>query len=197
MYNVIEMKDLTDEELMLVFKGGNNNAFDMLFDKYRNRIFRYVCYVYNLFSWNRDISEDIVQEVFIKMVKGKETYNPELKFSTWLYSIARNLCINKMKSRSFMDDRNTYPLDAVYNIAASKQPDAVSNIEKNEFRKVVEQIAGELPVKYKEVFVLHELNGLPYDEIAGILGANENTIRTHFHRARNLLKEKIRPYLED
>ncbi len=133
MYNVIEMKDLTDEELMFVFKGGNNNAFDMLFDKYRNRIFRYVCYVYNLFGWNRDISEDIVQEVFIK----------------------------------------------------------------NELRKVVEQIAGELPVKYKEVFVLHELNGLPYDEIAGILGANENTIRTHFHRARNLLKEKIRPYLED
>lgn len=191
------MKDLTDEELMLVFKGGNDNAFDVLFDKYRNRIFRYVRYVYNLFGSDRDISEDIAQEVFIKMIKGKDIYNPELKFSTWLYSIARNLCINRMKSRSFRNDKSTYPLDAVYNIAVSKQPGAVSNIEKAELGKVIKRTIGELPAKYKEVFILHELNGLPYDEIAEILGANENTIRTHFHRARNLLKEKIRPYLED
>ena len=191
------MKDLTDEELMLVFKGGNNNAFDVLFDKYRNRIFRYVCYVYNLFGSDRDISEDIVQEVFTNVITKKDTYAPEFKFSTWLYSIARNLCINRMKSRTFRNDRNTYPLDAVYNIAVSNQPGATSNIEKAELRKVIEQTVGKLPAKYKEVFILRELNGLPYDEIAGILGANENTIRTHFHRARNLLKEKIKPYLED
>lgn len=193
MYNIIEMEDLTDEELMLIFKGGNNNAFDMLFDKYRNRIFRYV---YNLFGGNTELSEDIVQEVFIKMVTGKDTYNPQLKFSTWLYSITRNLCINRMKSRSFRNDRSTYPLDAVYETVLSKQQGATSNIEKAELGEVIERAVAELPAKYKEVFILHELNGLPYDEIARILETNEDTIRTRFHRSRNLLKEKIRPYWE-
>ena len=191
------MKDLTDEELMLVFKGGNNNAFDVLFDKYKNRIFRYVCYVYNLFGSNRNISEDIVQEVFINVITKRNTYDPEFKFSTWLYSITRNLCINRMRSRSFQNDQHTYPLDPIYEAAFSEKPDAISSIEKAELKEVIKRAVGELPGKYKEVFILHELNGLSYDEIARVLEINENTIRTRFHRARSLLMEKIKPYLED
>ena len=185
--------DLTDEELMLIFKDGDNNAFQILFDKYRNKVYRYI---YNLFGKDRHICEDITQEVFISMITKRDTYNPEFRFSTWLYSITRNLYINRMKSRGFRNDEGTYPLDPLYEAVPSKEPSAISNIERAELGEVIKRAVAELPGKYKEVFILHELNGLPYDEIAGIIETNENAVRTRFHRARNLLKEKIKPYLE-
>ena len=194
----MERKDLTDEQLMVIFKMGNNQAFDVLFDKYKHRVFRYI---YNFVGRDTSLAEDVVQEIFINLFLKKQSFNPEMKFSTWLYTMARNACINRAKSKNYREKKMTFSLDQGYESLDLSKPEKdnlpAKKMEQAELRKVIEEAIGMLPEKYRETFILHELEGLSYSQLADILETNEATIRTHYHRARNLLKEKIEPYLEE
>ena len=194
----MESKDITDEQLMLISKMGNNQAFDVLFDKYKNRVFRYI---YNFLRRDRSLSEDVVQEIFINVFLKKESFNPEMRFSTWLYTMARNISINRAKSKGYREEKMTYSLDQGYeglDLSKIKKGSVLERkMEKAELGKVIEEAITMLPEKYRETFILHELEGLSYNQLVEVLGTNEATIRTHFHRAINLLREKIKPYLEE
>ncbi|MFC1582153.1 RNA polymerase sigma factor [Planctomycetota bacterium] len=186
------MNDYKDEELMIMFKNENPAAFDLLFERYRGPVFGFI---FRMLGYDREAAEDLYQEIFIKVFKGRDFYEPSGKFSAWLFTIARNHCLNYLKSRRYLEAQRTQSLDEVQSKAG--QEAAAPNPENNPGtdREILDEAIAELPEKYREVFLLHAVEELPHEEIAGILDMNAATVRTNYHRARRLLREKLGPVL--
>ena len=140
----------------------------------------------------------MLQEIFIKVVDGKDFYEPKAKFSTWLFSIVRNHCLNFIKSRRYMQAGSTVSLnardrDSGLNLAdkISTKQDNQKNIEEKEALEILEKTISTLPDKYKETFLLHAVEGFTHQEISKILKINPATVRTDYRRAKLMLREKI------
>ena len=195
------MREISDQELMIMFREGNTAAFDLLFDKYRLPVFNFI---YRMLDRERASAEDLLQEIFMKVVDGKDFYEPKAKFSTWLFSIVRNHCLNFIKSRRYMQAGSTVSLDARdkesgLNLAdkiATEQDDQRS-MENKEALEILEKTISTLPDKYKEIFLLHAVEGFTHQEISKILKINPATVRTDYRRAKLMLRKKIEPILDD
>lgn len=181
-----------------MFQAGNSMAFDLLFDKYRTPVFNFI---YRMLNSDRTAAEDLLQNIFIKIADAKDYYEPRSKFSTWLFTITRNHCLNFLKSRNFIHKRNTVSLDARAEDCGSSLADilptaeeAHKTVEQNETVRILEENIYSLPEKYRELFLLHAVEGLSHEEIAAILKTNAATVRTNYRRARLLLLEKIKPF---
>lgn len=179
------MNALSDEELMLRYRTGDMAAFESLFERYRAPVFNFI---YRMLNREKHSAEDLLQEVFMRVDMGKSSYVPSAKFSTWLFSIVRNHCLNFIKSKQYRQASKTSPLD---DLSISRQ-DIACDMESNE---VFEQVVCALPVKYRELFLLHAVDGFTHQEIAGMLKAKPATVRTDYHRAKLLIKERLGPML--
>lgn len=183
------MQDISDENLMLLFKEGNAYAFDLLFERHRGPVFNFL---YRMLGGDRGSAEDLLQEVFMKVIRGKEFYEPKAKFSTWLFTIARNHCLNLIKSRQYGWTKGTLSVDMGDREATEQWAShGAADVERRETLQLLEQAIGALPHKYREAFILRAVDGFAYQEIATILGLNAATARTHVHRATLMLKDRI------
>jgi len=189
------MREFSDQELMIMFKEGNAAAFDLLFDKYRLPVFNFI---YRMLNREKESAEDLLQEIFMKVVDGKDFYEPKAKFSTWLFSIVRNHCLNFIKSRRYMQAGNTVSLDARDKESGLSLTDKIptkqdnqKSIENKEALEILERTISILPDKYKEIFLLHAVEGFTHQEISQILKINPATVRTDYRRAKLMLREKI------
>jgi len=194
-----KMKDFSDKELMLMFQEGNTAAFDLLFEKYRRPVFNFI---YRMLNRERESSEDLLQEIFSKVAWGKDFYEPKAKFSTWLFAIVRNHCLNFLKSRRYMQAKSTISLDARekesgLNLADKLPAKKAQSTEAKEIQELLEEAISTLPEKYREVFVLHGVEGFTHEEISQMLKINPATVRTDYHRAKLMLREKIGPLLQE
>lgn len=188
------MARLSDEDMMLRFQQGNDRAFDFLFEKYRGAIFNFI---FRMLNHERGAAEDLLQEIFTKVYRARGSYTPRSKFSTWLFSIARNHCLNFIKSRRFRQSRSTISLDTTGPEDGAlldrlvAEPEWCQRPGAGDISEVLERAISSLPDGYKEVFLLRALEGLSHDDIAGILGANPATVRTRYHRARSMLRDRL------
>jgi len=173
---------------------GDKEAFSFLIDKYQKQIFHFV---YQFFR-DYHLSLEITQEAFLRAFKFLHTYKPGKKFSTWLYSIAKNLCIDEMKRNSRatllpIDDtkyRNSPP-DSYSRLYHHKDPDtAMIQSEKN--NALLEAI-GKLPEKYRVVITLCYFEEMTYEEISEIVEMPLSTVKVRIFRA----KKKLLKLLED
>ncbi len=195
------MVEISDEELMLMFQHGNAMAFDMLFEKYRVPVFNFI---YRMLNREKESAEDLLQVIFMKVVKGKDFYEPRAKFSTWLFSISRNHCLNFIKSRRYMQAVSTVSLDAqnkedglsLLDKLAAKE-NGRQKITEKEMQEMIERAISALPDKYREIFLLRAVEGFAHEEISRILKLNSATVRTDYHRAKMMLREKIGPILNE
>lgn len=186
------MRGFSDEELMMMFKEGNTAAFDILFDKYRVPVFNFI---YRMLNRERGLAEDLLQEIFMKVAWGKDLYEPRASFSTWLFSIVRNHCLNFLKSRRYVQSKSTVSLDIKdkddqSNVVNKLVVDKTDHRKKKEFEETLEGLIGNLPDKYREVFLLHAVEGFTHEEISKILRVNPATVRTEYHRAKKMIKGK-------
>lgn len=195
------MREITDEQLMVMFKQGDNMAFDILFEKYRGRVYNFL---YRMLGRDRESAEDLLQEIFVKVFRGKEFYEPKAKFSSWLFSIARNHCLNHIKSLRYIREEGRVSLDhlgressLVMDDILSVQSSQEKNTERKEMLEMLENAINILPEKYREIFLLHAVEGFSHEEISQTLKINPATVRTNYHRARIMLKEKIGPMLQE
>lgn len=185
------MELMSDEELMKQFCGGNTDAFQVLFDKYKNRIFSFI---YAMYEHNISKAEDCLQETFIRAIKHRDSFNPTMRFSTWLFAIAKNYCLNELRNNK----RNLYQLD--HNIADKENSDfssAEQILGQKELETLILQALSELPDTLRSVFIMREINQLPYAEIAEISNLKESNIRIQLFRAKQKLQKIITPYLEN
>ena len=189
-------KDTTDEELMLRVQGGDTDCYDVLVERYKVRLFNYLLRL----TSSRDDAEEIAQEAFVKAYIHAEKYKTIAKFSTWLYTIATNLVRNRVRSRSrapmlvslwtraWGEGEEERPLEIP---DTHRSPD--ETINDRELSDVISRAIQEIPEKYRESFVLREINELSYEEIAAVTGLKLGTVRSRINRARNYFRQVVAP----
>ncbi len=187
--------DASDEQLMLAYRFGDVRAFEVLVRRHRKAIFNFCLRLVG----QRERAEDLVQETFIKMAKNAGSFRERAKLSTWMYTIARNLCIDelrKMRHRNAVSldgpapgqDDGAQPLvDRVH--ASSPGPDRSADAAR--LGPLLVEALAALPDEQREVFVLREYSGVPFKEIAEITGTPVNTVKSRMRYAL----EGLRRYL--
>lgn len=192
-------KDHSDEELMLRVQDGDTDCFDVLVERYKVRLFNYLYRLTN----NRDEAEEIAQEAFVKAYIHADKYKTIAKFSTWLYTIATNLVRNRIRSRSrapqlislWTRGWNDSEEERVLDIEdPQRTPDEAINDA--ELSSIINQAIAKIPARYRESFVLREINELSYEEIAAVTGLKLGTVRSRINRARNFFRQLVAPVVE-
>lgn len=196
--NIIKKDDNTatpsDEELIERFQEGDSYAFEQLVYRYKDRLMNFV---YN-FIRNKVDAEDIVQDTFLRLYRNKHSYKKIAKFSTWLYTIAANLAkteLRRRKRRSLLSLSNMGVEDKEYDIPdASLSPEKQINseIQENLIRDKIEQ----LPLKFKEVIILRDLEQCSYEEICDILKIPIGTVKSRINRGRQKLQKELKHLFE-
>ena len=193
-----QLKTLDDSDVVAAFLGGEERAFQELVQRYQTRLLNFI---YRTIG-DRERAEDLVQEVYIRVYRHLHRFDRSKKFSTWIYTIASNLAKNELRNRS----RN--PLVLFQTIKKNWQDedrplqfeDATSRPDdlyrKRHLRALVEDTVAKLPEHHREVFVLRELEGKSYEEIAEITDCNLGTVKSRLNRARNSFASIIEPSLE-
>jgi RNA polymerase sigma-70 factor (ECF subfamily) len=187
-----------DAALMLRVKQGDAEAFAQLVDKYKQPVMNVV------YRMLRDATEaeDVAQNVFVQVHKSADRYKIAAKFSTWLFTITRNLCLNEIRRRSrhpaeSMDaphpDYQDQPLNQFEDKKGSSPPDTLLQ---GELEAKIEAALDALPENQRTAILLCRQNELSYDEIAKVLGCTVSATKSLIHRGRETLKEKLKPYLK-
>lgn len=188
-----------DEELMLSFGRGEHAAFEELLRRHEGPLFRFVL----RFVSSRSLAEDLVQETFLRVCKSAGKYTTRAKFTTWLYTIARNLCIDHLRrSRGKTEvsiDRNANDPDdeersLIHRLADGEAPLASSEVVREEFRQKLQEALDALPEEQKEVFTMRQFGGLKFREIGDIVGISENTVKSRMRYALEALRGHLAAY---
>lgn len=173
--------DLPDEELLQAIQAGNSQAFQFLVDRHTKRVY----WTARNIVHDHEESEDIAQETFIRVYRFLDRYDPTKKFTAWLYQIAVNLAIDKLRKRK---KKLLAALDNVPEVAGD-QEEPFEQVQRSEQQERVREALKGLPEQYRIILVLRDIEGLPSREVASVLNINHATVRWRLHRARELFKE--------
>jgi RNA polymerase sigma-70 factor, ECF subfamily len=185
------METIVKHRIKQVIKG-DQNAYGEIVEVYKDKVFQ-LCY---RMLGNRHEAEDIAQEAFIRAYININSFNQNLKFSTWLYRIATNLCIDRIRKK-----KPDYFLDAevpgtegltMYSQVPSETPLPEDEVESIELQDAIQKEISKLPDKYRSVIVLKYIEELSLNEISEILDLPLGTVKTRIHRGREALRKQLR-----
>jgi RNA polymerase sigma-70 factor (ECF subfamily) len=193
-----QLQELDDAHVVAQHLEGDPYGFGILVDRYQTRLLNFI----NRTIGDRERAEDLVQEVFIRVFRHIHRFDQTKKFSTWIYTIASNLAKNELRNRSrnplvlFQTIKKNWDADhrPLQFEDTTARPDDL--YRKRFLKDAVEQCVAQLPAHHREVFVLRELEGKSYHEIAEITGCNLGTVKSRLNRARNSFAHLIRPMLQ-
>ncbi len=181
---------------MLAFRAGDARAFEVLVRRHRTPVFNFIL----RFTGHRARAEDVLQETWLKVVRSASEYEAKAKFTTWVYTIARNLCVDSARKESY---RQTASLEASATGAEGDEgrplgeslPDEGVSPERGAYnarvRPLLERALAGLPEEQREVFVLREYSGIPFKEIAEVTGVSENTVKSRMRYALEGLRRRL------
>ena len=190
--------ELDDSGVVAAFLAGNPRGFDVLVERYQKRLLNFV---YRTIG-DRERGEDLVQEVFIRVHRHLHRFDQTKKFSTWIYTIASNLAKNELRNRSrsplvlFQTIRKHWEADHRPLQFEDKHYRPDDLYRKRHLRELVQSSVEQLPEHHRVVFVLRELEGKTYEEIAEITSCNLGTVKSRLNRARNRFAQIIGPRLD-
>lgn len=185
------METIIKSRIKQVLKG-DQNAYGEIIDIYKDKVYQIS---YRMLG-NRHEAEDIAQEAFIRAYINIQSYNINLKFSTWLYRITTNLCIDRIRKK-----KPDYYLDAeivgtegltMYSQIPDKTPLPEDDVESLELQDMIQREISRLPEKYRSVIVLKYIEELSLNEISEILNLPLGTVKTRIHRGREALRKQLR-----
>jgi RNA polymerase sigma factor (sigma-70 family) len=174
----------SDNRLMEEIKDGRVERLAILFERYHIMLFNFFLRL----TGNRSISEDLVQDVFFRILKYRKTYLGQSKFSVWMYQIARNVHVDFLRKRKL-----EVPLDDQFEEPASSETPLVERLSAELDASLLKKALDRLPLRKKEVLLLSRFQELKYREIAELLGCDIGSIKSTVHRA---IKDLGRIYLE-
>ena len=187
-----------DAALMLRVKQGDWPAFEELAEKYKQPVMNLV---YRTLP-DATEAEDLAQHVFLQVFKSAHRYEVSAKFTTWLFTIARNLCLNEIRRRS------RHPADSLDETFADneeqpiRQPEELKNLSppdsllQDELEEKIEAALAELPEKQRTAILMCRGDEFSYEDIAEVLGCSVSATKSLIHRGRETLKQKLKPYLK-
>lgn len=184
-----------DVALMLKVKGGDMAAFEALVEIHQGAVIGTVAKMLG----NPSEAEDIAQQVFIRIWKSAARYEPQAKFTTWMFTITRNLVFNetrrKKRKPTVSNDEREEDSHQVVEDVHTATPDA--DVLQTELEKAVDDAIQALPEKQRIAIVLRRYEELPYDEIGKVLSMSVPAIKSLLFRARTQLKENLQKYLDE
>ena len=181
-YNQAELEKEGDEYLMLAFQDGSTAAFELLVKRYKNKIFNYI-YKY---TGDRLSSEELAQEVFIRVYKCRERYQVTAKFNTFIYRIAMNLAYNEVRNRK---RRKTEATENFFFLQDKSTPE--TQFEREEMAEFINMEIQKLPAKLKDVVILCNVQSNSYKKASEILNVSVGTIQSRLSRARKILRKNL------
>ncbi|MGE5114635.1 MAG: RNA polymerase sigma factor [Acidobacteriaceae bacterium] len=191
------LSGLTDAEVMLRVKAGDDNAFNYLVDKFRRPM---ISFMYRM-THNSATAEDLAQEVFLRVYRSRAGYTADAKFTTWLYRIATNLAVNHAR-----DTRHERP-EVTVNIDESDEetgltvdvPDTSLNAEQNILRRerlaAIRKHVEALPERQRLAVLMHKYQNMDYRQIAEVLRLSESATKSLLFRAYETLREKLKEFV--
>jgi RNA polymerase sigma-70 factor (ECF subfamily) len=163
---------------------GKVEKLAILFERHNLMLFNFFLRL----TGNRNVSEDLVQDVFFRILKYRSTYKGESKFTIWMYQIARNVHVDYLRKH-----KRELSLEDQQKEVASQQPTPDEKVAQGQEIAMVREALARLPLKKREVLILSRFQNLKYKEIAVLLGCHIGTVKTHVHRA---IKELGKIYLD-
>jgi RNA polymerase sigma-70 factor (ECF subfamily) len=194
---VTEFSHDADAALMLRVKDGDREAFEALVDKYKQPVMNMI---YRTLP-DATEAEDLAQHVFIQVYKSAHRYQVTAKFSTWIFTIARNLCLNEIRRRTrhpaeSLDAGATENDDQpAFQYADTKNFSAPEALVHEELEEKIEEAVAALPEKQRTALLLCRQEDVSYEEIAQVLECSLSATKSLIHRARETLKQQLKPYL--
>ena len=188
-----------DDDMMLVERAleGDLAAFEQLVARYQNKIVGFAARMLN----DHEEAEDVAQEAFVKVYRSLDSFRGQAQFSTWLYRIVTNLCIDRARTKK-RRPQQAYSLDEPFDAddkGGRELPDATyepsKSVEREELRRVVRTTVAEMPEKMRQVLIMCDMQGMAYENIAQILGCPIGTVKSRLFHARADLARRLRPYM--
>jgi len=174
------VKKESDESLMIAVKKGDLDSMAPLFESYQVRLFNFFLRL----TYNRDLSQDLTQNVFYRIIKYRNTYNPEYKFRTWMYQMARNILADHYEKNK-LTTSDYYEADKI----TGNIENEFDEIEKKEQHQELYEAMSKLSDEQRELLILSRFHGLKYEEISKINETSVGAIKVKIHRAINKLRE--------
>jgi len=177
---------------------GDQLAFEQLVEKYKQPVFNMI---YRTLPDAAE-AEDLAQVVFVQVYKSAHRYRVEAKFSTWLFTIARNLCLNELRRRSRHPAQSLEAAISTEEGGAARQFEDARNVPppdrliQDELVAKVSEALRDLPENQRTAVLLYQEQEKSYEEIAGILDLSLSATKSLIHRARETLKQRLKPYLK-
>ncbi len=190
----------SDDELFAAYREGDLQAFEKLFARHRGPVFRFV----SRYVSDREAAAELTQDIFLKVVRSSADFRGGSKFTTWLYRIARNACIDRLRRMSF---RKTLSLDqtsgseegegrTLLDVLSDPNGDVERQVVHGRLREKIAQAVAGLPDDQREVFLLREVAGLSFREVAEVVGCPENTAKSRMRYALERLREALMDFRE-
>ena len=195
------LRGLSDEELMLACRGGRRDALDVLYERHYQPVFAFILRLVR----DRQLAEDLVQETFLRVYGSRERWEPKSKFTSWMYRIARNLCIDEKRrywNRLVQCDSDapqgeSGDLLSFVDTTEEKGPDARQQYTSKVHAEIIRRAIDSLSEDQREVIILNKYQGLSYIEISEILGVTPESIKQRAYRAHLKLRKMLKPVLEE
>jgi RNA polymerase sigma-70 factor (ECF subfamily) len=189
--------DPSDETLMLRYQQGDRAAFGQLVRRHQTALFNFALRQVRV----QQVAEDVVQEAFVRVVSNAAEFKHEARFTTWVYTITRNLCIDHLRKRALrkhpsLDESRGEEGDGP--TLGEQTADPRASVEREatgtELKERIARAVDTLPDEQREVFLMREIANLPFKEIADITGVPENTVKSRMRYALERLQEALAEY---
>jgi RNA polymerase sigma-70 factor (ECF subfamily) len=185
-------KKYTDEELMQCIQRGDTSAFRELYDRYSKRL---LYYFYRELGGDEEKAQDFLQEIFLKVVEKPNLFDVERKFSTWIFTVAYNMCKNEYRRLEVREIvQNNVDMDEVSHLFESEHHDAEENVDQKLFQKALLAELGKFQDGHRSAFVLRYQQSLSIKEIGQILRCSEGTVKSRLFYTTRKLARRLRAF---
>lgn len=191
----MNLATLTDEELMEALQKGKTEAFEILFKKYQSPVFNFLTRQLG----NRDTAADLTQDVFAKIIRNASSFQHKSRFSTWIYTVARNGAVDILRKASHrrhasLDSPTGEDGPTLGERIAGDQPAPDRQTTAGRLRNALSEAIESLPVDQREIFLLRQYHGMPFQEIAEVVNAPVGTVKSRMRYALESLRGSLSDY---
>ena len=180
---------MTDESLMMAVSKGDKRAFDEIYERYSGPLLGY--FIRMLWK-DREKAEDFVHDIFAKIIRKPQLFDPSRSFKTWIYSVANNMCKNEYKKQEVRKNTSN-GLDESYAVK-DHNTNVLGEVFDSQFRDEFEKSLMDLDTKHSEVFKLRHIDGLSIKEIAEVLEISDGTVKSRLFYATKYLASSLEAF---